>query len=130
METRALSAARAHVFNKMPIRLLAFDKDGSNIRLIGRDQIFPSILPGVFSKIAEPKFKSAWAKAEVLEDSEYEAQLYKYRSNKMKELLTEVVEQSVDYAILSHTWLRDTPATLPSTPGRRVSIICAVTPRL
>ena len=61
-------AARAHVFNKMPIRLLAFDKDGSNIQLIGRNQVFSCILPVVFAKIVEPEFQSAWAKAEALTD--------------------------------------------------------------
>ncbi len=94
-------AARAHVFNKMPIRLLTFDKDGSNIQLIGRNEIYSCILPGVFMNIAKSKFQEDWAAAEVQEE--------KYRQNKLKALLQGAVEQSVQYAILSHTWMRDMP---------------------
>ena len=107
-----LNAARAHVFNRMPIRLLAFDRDGCNIQLIGRNMIFSHILPGVFAKIAEPEFQLAWAYAETLEDSQLVMLSAQRRSNKMKELLASVVEQSVDYAILSHTWMRDTPGDI------------------
>ena len=63
-----LSAARAHVFNKMPIRLLAFDKDGSSIRLIERNEIFSCILPSVLENMAKPEFQEEWAAAETLED--------------------------------------------------------------
>ena len=61
METKTLVAARAHVFNKMPIHLLSFDETGSNIQLIGRNEIFSCILPAVFSQIGEPEFQSKWA---------------------------------------------------------------------
>ena len=67
LERMTLDAARAHVFNKMPIRLLTFDKDGSSIRLIGRNEIYSYILPGVFVNIAKSKFQEDWAAAEVLD---------------------------------------------------------------
>ena len=54
-----LKATREHVFNKMPIRLLAFDKDGSNIQLIERNEIFSIVLPGVLANIKKPKFKQS-----------------------------------------------------------------------
>ncbi len=92
----------------MPIRLLAFDKNGSSIRLIGRDEILERILPDVFAKIAEPEFQSAWAKATALKDSEFMVLSAKHRENKTRELLKAVVEQSVHYSILSHTWMRET----------------------
>ncbi|KJA17594.1 hypothetical protein HYPSUDRAFT_1010997 [Hypholoma sublateritium FD-334 SS-4] len=94
----------------MPIRLLAFDKTGSNIRLIGRNEIFTCILPGVFSKTADPKFQLEWTAAERLKDMHDTWSVNTlYRQNRMRELLQGAVEQSVDYAILSHTWIRDTP---------------------
>ncbi len=102
-------AARAHVFNKMPIRLLAFDKNGSNIQLIGRNQVFSCILPAVFAKIAEPEFQSAWEKADALTDHEVQTLSMLHRQIKTQELLQRAVEQSVHYAILSHTWMRDAP---------------------
>ena len=112
LEIKTLNATRAHVFNKMPVHLLAFDKDGSNIQLIGRNKIFSRILPCVLAKIAEPDFQTAWAVAEVMKDSKFMALSDQYRSNRMKALLKGAIEQSVDYAILSHTWLRDTPSEI------------------
>ncbi len=90
-------------------RSRAFDITGSSIQLIERNKIFDCILPGVFSRIAEPDFELAWAEAETLRDSEFIALSSKYRSNRIKELLKSAVDQSVHYAILSHTWMRDTP---------------------
>ena len=104
-----LNAVRAHVFNKMPICLPAFDKSGSNIQLIGRNKISTHILSGVLAKTAEPKFQSAWAAAESLTDVDNVITSMRYRHNRMKELLRKVIEKSVNYAILSHTWMRDTP---------------------
>ena len=107
-----LRAVRAHVFNKMPIRLLSFDKTGGNIELIGRHKIIACILPGVFVKTAEASFQSAWTEAEALNDVKFVITSMRYRQNKMKELLKGVVERSVEYAILSHTWMRDTPGDI------------------
>ncbi|KJA23039.1 hypothetical protein HYPSUDRAFT_40166 [Hypholoma sublateritium FD-334 SS-4] len=112
LETMTLSAVRAHVFNKMPIRLLAFDKSGSDIQLIGRNKITARILPGVLAKTAEPKFQSAWAAAEALNDVDVVITSMRYRHNKMNELLRKVIEKSVNYAILSHTWMRDIPGDI------------------
>ncbi|KJA23037.1 hypothetical protein HYPSUDRAFT_599342 [Hypholoma sublateritium FD-334 SS-4] len=112
LETKTLIVARAHVFNKMPIHLLAFDKTGSRIERIDRNKIFSCILPGVFAKTAGPEFQSAWAEAELLKDSDFRVLSGKFRSNKMKELLEGIVQQSVNYAILSHTWMRDTPGDI------------------
>ncbi len=105
-----LKATREHVFNKMPIRLLAFDKGGFNIRLIERNEIFSIIFPGVFVNIKMPRFQADWAAAEMLKDDDYKPyREWQYRQNKMKELLQNVIEQSVRYSILSHTWMQDAP---------------------
>ncbi len=85
----------------------AFDKNGSNIQLIGRNQVFSCILPAVFAKIAEPEFQSAWEKADALTDHEVQTLSMLHRQIKTQELLQRAVEQSVHYAILSHTWMRD-----------------------
>ncbi len=105
-----LKATREHVFNKMPIRLLAFDKGGSNIRLIERNEIFSIILPGVLVNIKMRRFQANWAAAEMLKDGEFKPFRHlQHRQIKMKELLQNVIEQSVSYSILSHTWVRDAP---------------------
>lgn len=101
----------------MPSRLLAFNTTGSGIQLIECNEIFDCIFPGVFTKITEPQFQSVWAAAEALADVNdpvFIIQTWQHRQNKMQELLQEVVEQSVDYAILSHTWIRDTPGDITS----------------
>ena len=36
----------------------------------------------------------------------------RYRQNRMTELLQKAVGQAVNYAILSHTWIRDTPGDI------------------
>lgn len=59
-EAKTLSAAHAHVLNKILIRLLAFYKNVTNILLIERNEIFTHTLASVFSKTAEPEFQSAW----------------------------------------------------------------------
>ena len=132
-----LNAVRAHVFNKMPICLPAFDKSGSNIQLIGRNKISTHILSGVLAKTAEPKFQSSWAAAESLSDVDNVITSMRYRHNRMKELLRKVIEKSVNYAILSHTWMRDTPgdvtfqdwATREHNPQGNMKIVkfCEVT---
>ncbi len=62
-----LNAVRAHVFNKMPIRLLAFDKSGSNLQFIGRNKISAHILFRRAAKTAEPKFQSAVGGSRIFE---------------------------------------------------------------
>ncbi len=106
----ALKATREHVFNKMPIRLLAFDKGGFNIRLIERNEIFSIILPSVLVNIKMLGFQADWAAAEMLKDGDHKPYRHlQHRQNKMKELLQNVIKQSVSYSILSHTWMQDAP---------------------
>ncbi len=94
---------------KMPIRLLSFDKNGSNIQLIGRNQIVSFVCGSVLHQTQLHEFQLKWAKAGKLKDSDFEALSWQFCSNRMKQLLDEVIENNVDYAILSHTWIRNTP---------------------
>ena len=96
----------------MPIRLLAFDNHGTNIELIERSTIFSRVLTVVFTRTSKPDFQSAWAQAETLEEFDVVVQSSRVRHNKMKKLLEEAVKESVDYAILSHTWIRHMPGEI------------------
>lgn len=101
-----LTKVRWHVFNKMPIRMLAFDSNGGNVNLIGRDEIFSRILPKVFAHIMLPGFKEAWEETLKLEDVIY---FMTYRQHRQNELLAAAVEECAHYGILSHTWIRGSP---------------------
>ncbi len=96
----------------MPIRLLAFDKHGTNIELIERNTIFARILPIVVAHTSKPEFQSAWTAAEALKEFDVVVQSSRIRHNKMGKLLEEAVEEIVDYAILSHTWIRHMPGEI------------------
>lgn len=93
----------------MPIRLLSFDADGSNVRLIERDEIVNKVLPRVYEEMDKPSFKTEWKKAHGLQDLDF---VRKHKQQKVSELLKGVMEQSAHYAILSHTWIRDTPGDI------------------
>ncbi len=109
MEVMTMSATRAHVFNKMPIRLLRFNQDGSNIQLIERNDIFLYVLPSVLAKISEPLFQWSWSQAEEIKEVAYKGMSSHQRQYRKKQVALELVDRSVDYVILSHTWMRDTP---------------------
>ncbi len=96
----------------MPIRLLSFDKNGSNIQLIGRNQMVSFVCDSVLHKTQSHEFQLKWAEAEKLENSDFPGLNNQFRSIRMKELLDEVAEDNVNYAILSHTWIRNTPGDI------------------
>lgn len=106
LEVVTLTKVRAHVFNKMPIRLLAFDEAGCDVQLIERDEIFSRIFPRVYSEITSAQFQSDWVKAQELRDVFIH---WKHRQNTMDNLSSKAIERSVHYAISSHTWIRETP---------------------
>ena len=99
-------AVRSHVYNKMPIRLLSFNADGSDMRLIERDEIVDKVFPRVYKEVSKPSFQNEWEKALRLQDIDF---VRKHKQRKVSELLKGVMERSTHYAILSHTWIRDTP---------------------
>lgn len=76
-----------HVFNKMPIRVLAFDSNGGQLQLIERNTIAYQIL----SRIC---VQYTWTNADNTPPLEH---------------VQQTVEDIARYSILSHTWIKDTP---------------------
>ncbi|KJA18748.1 hypothetical protein HYPSUDRAFT_44909 [Hypholoma sublateritium FD-334 SS-4] len=77
-----INQVHQHVFNEMPIRMLAFDSEGMQLRLVERSEIAEQIK----SRISEKD----WAGL-----TEYESR--------------DLVKELGKYAILSHTWFRGQP---------------------
>lgn len=102
-----LTKARWHVFNKMPIRILAFDSTGANLQLISQEEIFRRILPKIRDATSNQDFLSAWQKTQELRDDSFVYE--KNKKDKQHKLLIDVMERTAQYAILSHTWIRDSP---------------------
>ena len=102
-----LTKARWHVFNKMPIRMLAFDSTGSNLQLISQDEIFKRILPDIRDATRSEEFQSDWQKTQKFRDDSYVYE--KNKKSKQHKLLINAIERTAQYAILSHTWIRDSP---------------------
>ena len=90
----------------MPIRMLEFDSNGSNIKLIGRDDIFSILFLRVQDKITSSDFESDWNEALGLKDINFNNM---QRSNKMNDVASNAVSDIASYAILSHTWIRESP---------------------
>ena len=101
-----LAKLRAHMFPKMPIRLLAFDEAGCNVQRVERDEIFSRILPRVHAEIISARFQSDWAEAGELRDVLIH---WKHRQKAMDKLFNQAFERSAHYVILSHTWIREIP---------------------
>ena len=71
-----------HVFNEMPIRMIAFDSDGTQLRLVERSEVAEQI-----------KYRLLEEDSQGLEESES----------------FDLVNKLGRYAILSHTWFRGRP---------------------
>ena len=90
--------------------MLEFDPNGSNIKLIGRDDIFRILTARVQEEITSLKFQKNWNEALSLQDVTFGR--YMYRSNKMNELVADAISGIASYAILSHTWIRESPGDI------------------
>ncbi|KAF8171313.1 hypothetical protein BJ912DRAFT_995726 [Pholiota molesta] len=89
-----LGQAHHHVFNKMPIRLLAFASDGSGIELIERSEILDRISTSVRSNLANLSMSINHVRGDVRAE---------------KKIIGDFVTNHAKYAILSHTWLHVSP---------------------
>lgn len=90
----ALDQAQYRVFNRMPIRLLAFRSDGSGMDLIERSAIWDHISASIRSNVSD-----LWASVNRV-----------HRDVKAEKKATEdFISHHTKYAILSHTWLHGTP---------------------
>ena len=102
----------------MPIRLLAFKSTGSNIKLLERNQILELILSRVIIEFhclprPTPRKKEEIDDAHDVEDSDGESSDYDSDDSDVEESrwteMLNFVEDTARYAILSHTWIRDSP---------------------
>lgn len=80
----------------MPIRLLSFDIAGLAVRLVERNEVIKIVFRRAFAEARTEKFQEAYNQP--MDDL----------THKML-LLERLVEKHSKYAILSHTWIRDTP---------------------
>lgn len=94
-----LVKTRWHIFNRLPIRMLTFDSTGTNIRLVGRDDIFNCILPSVQTQVAESGSQKEWDKVQALPEMHWTNTA---KQNALDKLVTNVIESCSHYAILSH----------------------------
>ncbi|KAF8187794.1 hypothetical protein BJ912DRAFT_419669 [Pholiota molesta] len=84
----ALEEARQRIFNKMPIRLLSFQPDGSGIELLERSEI--------------------WERVSILLEANFDEDEIKSSVDRLGQEGTAIesfVSKHASYAILSHTWL-------------------------
>ncbi|KAF9474530.1 hypothetical protein BDN70DRAFT_996995 [Pholiota conissans] len=99
----ALAEVRYRVFNKMPIRLLAFNSDGSNIELIERGTIMNRISTALKADFDEAKVQYEFRMASESSSSRRNGIITE------AQFIRNYVSKYTDYAILSHTWLHDLP---------------------
>ena len=83
------------MFNKMPIRMLMFNADGSSITLVGRPQIYRYVASNI-----ENAFENA---------DDVDPLLKKSFSHITGRPVSNIVVDHTRYAILSHTWLQSIP---------------------
>ncbi|KAF9474532.1 hypothetical protein BDN70DRAFT_996997 [Pholiota conissans] len=102
----ALAEVRYRVFNKMPIRLLAFNSDGSNIELIERSTIMNLISTAIKADFDEDKIQSEFRIASESSNSQHNDAITE------AQFIQRFVTKYTDYAILSHTWLHDSPGEI------------------
>lgn len=93
-----MNKLRPHVFNAIPIRMLAFDSAGLEIRLLERREIVDHIFLRASAEAATAEFEAKWRSSTIYCTS--------YSPNSIFDRL---VRKHSAYAILSHTWIRDTP---------------------
>ncbi|KJA29042.1 hypothetical protein HYPSUDRAFT_634491 [Hypholoma sublateritium FD-334 SS-4] len=107
IQSGIIKVLRPHISNKMPIRVLAFDSAGAGMKLIDRNEMFRRVLHSAFIGASQPDFQIAWMEAEELANSPPLG--WQEAGRRHNKLITELVEYHARYAILSHTWIRDTP---------------------
>lgn len=60
---------RLHIFNKVPIRLLAFNSNGANVQLVKRNKMFGRVLQRTYIEASHPQFRvnARWREAEQMD---------------------------------------------------------------
>ncbi|KAF9477006.1 hypothetical protein BDN70DRAFT_132862 [Pholiota conissans] len=96
-------ALRKHVHNSTPIRLLAFQPDGSGIELLERNTVLHRIYRAMEREIDTDIFEDKVDK-KVLEIS---VKHHVTRDEAEQAVIATLVKDHTRYAILSHTWARN-----------------------
>ncbi|KAF8174238.1 hypothetical protein BJ912DRAFT_1046581 [Pholiota molesta] len=92
----ALEELRYRVFNTMPIRVLAFNSDGSGMELIERGTVLARVSIAMESDFYESNVQS-------------EIRHFEDNPTFVNYVIEKFISQHTKYAILSHTWLHDAP---------------------
>lgn len=108
IQNKILDALRPRIFNEMPIRVLAFASVGGSLEIIDRGEMFRRVLASVYTSASTPAFDADWMHAQQMTHSD-EPEISDAGYRQQKHLLVELVKLHSRYAILSHTWIRDTP---------------------
>ncbi|KAF8185716.1 heterokaryon incompatibility protein-domain-containing protein [Pholiota molesta] len=128
-------ALRKHVHDNMPIRLLAFQPDGSGIELLERNTVLHRIFQAMETEIDQDVFHDN-VDHKVLESP---GKRRVSRQEAEKAVITALVRKYTRYAILSHTWARNgigemeykdwTAGTRKDGAYRKLEMFCEVAAR-
>ncbi|KAF9482087.1 hypothetical protein BDN70DRAFT_481306 [Pholiota conissans] len=109
---KVLAALRNHVFNKMPIRLLFFRPHRSKLQitLLERAEIYAFLAPQLQSEFDETQF---------LADIEANVKPWMTEAEAEAEAIEGCVSKYTQYAILSHTWIREASGEITYSEWRK-----------
>lgn len=88
----------------MPVRVLAFNADGSTLQLIERNEILHRLRDDFYDQLNQLCLK--YPEKTTMYDSDW---LSKQEGEEEEQFITDFLTNRAGYAILSHTWIRDTP---------------------
>lgn len=97
------------------MRLLAFNYAGSLVQLIGRDEMFRLILQRACAAATRSRFQAEWAEAGQVASATKTVAAWMSERRRKATMIAELVENHTRYAILSHTWIRETPGDVVYT---------------
>lgn len=113
-KSMVLNALCLHVFNNIPIRMLSFDASGSVLGLVDRNALLGQFVAIALGEARRPEFEGEWRQAAESISRGYD--FAQSGHDKQKSMINELIKYHTRYAILSHTWLRDSPGEV-TYPG-------------
>lgn len=106
----ALDTMYQRIYNNMPIRLLAFNADGSGIKLIERGEIWQRLSSDIEKDFSEEGFKTYIHRIETANHTKGGNAKKEASDTPEKLAIHAFLARHGRYAILSHTWLQGTAA--------------------
>lgn len=96
-------ALRKHVHDQMPIRLLSFLPDGSEMELVERNEVFHRIVRDMKTQLDQATYE------EMIYDKSLESTGNQQitLADAEETIISTLVQKHTRYAILSHTWIRN-----------------------